>query len=57
MLEEGKLNLSLRLMEDYKRGQAMQQAKGEAAYLAFLKGAAVTCECQDVELLKVSRAS
>ena len=52
MLEEGKLNLSLRLMEDYKRGQAMQQAKGAAAYLAFLKGAAVTCECQDTELLK-----
>ena len=52
MLEEGKLNLCLRLMEEYKRGQAAEQAKGAAAYEDFLKGVAATCECQDVALLK-----
>ena len=52
MLEEGKLNLCLRLMEEYKRGQAAEQAKGAAAYEDFLKGVAAACECQDVALLK-----
>ena len=39
-------------MEEYKRGQAAEQAKGAAAYEDFLKGAAAACECQDVALLK-----
>jgi len=39
-------------MEEYKRGQAAEQAKGAAAYEDFLKGVAAACECQDVALLK-----
>ena len=42
-------------MEEYKRGQAAEQAKGAAAYEDFLKGAAAACECQDVALLKARR--
>ena len=37
LTQSGKLNLCLRLMEEYKRGQAAEQAKGAAAYEDFLK--------------------
>jgi len=51
MLEEGKLNLCLRLMEEYKRAQAAEQAKGTAAYSDFLSRVAA-CEAQEAEPLK-----
>lgn len=52
ILEEGKLNLCLRLMQEYKKAQATEKAKGATSYAEFLGKAAASCEAKDAEQLK-----
>eukprot|EP00908_Phaeocystis_cordata_P000625 Transcript_10689.p2 GENE.Transcript_10689~~Transcript_10689.p2 ORF type:complete len:305 (+),score=158.16 Transcript_10689:71-916(+) len=52
MLEEGKLNLALRLMHEYKKAQAAELSKGEGSYAEFLASTAAAVELADAEQLK-----